>query len=85
MPPGGCLLAAAYLHTGEEDSYRNMLLMFELGAALRAARKPYIIGAGWQMEPATLQATGWIASVGGRICRAGRPTCYIARAAREID
>ena len=88
--PGGTILAPAYLHTGMEDGDSNLQLLYELGAALQAMLKHYIVGAGWQMEPHTLESTGWVASINGRIHRPFRPTCYTKKegktvVAREID
>ena len=83
--PGGCILASVYLRTSEEDGEHNQRLLYQIGGALRAADKPFIVGADWQMEPDTLMGTGWTASVAGIIRRAHRPTCVKESSAREID
>eukprot|EP00972_Heterocapsa_arctica_P076744 11319513-Heterocapsa_arctica.AAC.1 len=58
--------------------------MFQVGAAVQAMGKSYIIGADWQMEPGFLPA-GWVKAIGGHIRAAGKPTCISWACTSEID
>ena len=64
----------------------NMCLLRQVGGIVKAAKLPFVLGADWQMEPRTLEATGWLQAIGGRLVAAGRPTCSSGGGTyREID
>ena len=83
---GSTLLSSVYLHTGQEDAEVNMCLLHQVGGIVKAAKLPFVLGADWQMEPRTLEATKWLQAIGGRLVAAGRPTCSGGGGIyREID
>ena len=81
---GGFIACSLYLVTGDGMGSLNQSLLFQVGAALKAFEKSFVICADWQMEPLALSA-GWLHAVNGTIRTAARPTCITWACASEID
>jgi len=81
---GGFIACSLYLVTGDGMGSLNQSLLFQIGAALKAFEKSYVIAADWQMEPYALSA-GWLQAGGGTIRAPARPTCITWACASQID
>ena len=58
---------AAYLHTGVGPHGLNLSLLQELGMAISCARRPFILGADWNMTPGELESTGFLAMLHAKV------------------
>ena len=57
---GVFLLISIYLITGVGAAAYNLAILETVGKKLRYWDLPYVILGDWQMEPAELEATGWV-------------------------
>ena len=72
---GGLHVGAIYLKDSVGLHDENLDVLQMVAGALRSLRGPWLIGGDWNVPPAALLATGWLALVGGVIVAQDAPTC----------
>ena len=72
---GGITIISMYLHHHEGMSPNNKRLLEEMAAEISQINGPWIIGTDANMEPKTLDDSGWPAMINGHICAPDQPTC----------
>lgn len=72
---GGIHLVTAWPHHTEGPTPRNLDILDELARVIASIKGPWIIGADWNMTPATLAATGWLDFIDGIAIMPDGTTC----------
>ena len=75
-----------YLTHGIELKGLNLYKLGQVGALLLSVGSSWAVLADWNMDPATLQGSGWVEGVGGQICLPqGADVTCTSGAGRRID
>ena len=76
MLKGGVHLASLCLKDGAGLNDDNLELLQELALLLGQIKGPWIVGADWNINPSTLEASKWPELVRGVIVSTATPTCF---------
>ncbi len=63
----GLVAYSLYLEQGGDLSERNWAILTRLAAHIAGHGRQWVIGGDWNLEPHTLQASGWLRKVGGTL------------------
>ncbi len=72
---GGVHLVTAWPHHTEGPTQRNLDILEDITRVVNSISGPWIIGADWNMTPATLVATGWLDVIDGVAIAPNGSTC----------
>ena len=72
---GGVHCFSVYLATCEGISARNRALLVDLAWLIKSVRGPWVVMGDWNLQPETLEASGWVDEVEGKIICTRLPTC----------
>ena len=72
---GGVHCGSLWLKHSEGMSEDNMAILQAATAAVSKLKGPWIIGGDFNMEPATLEKSGWLEMIGGVVVAPTDPTC----------
>ena len=75
LPGKELLVLNAYCEYGSPvGGPKNLALLERMGEAIRAHGGPFVACADWNLEPSDIEASGWLAQVGGIIVAPEQPT-----------
>ena len=72
---GGVHACSIWLIHGQRLSDDNLAILAEAAILLCTLSGPWVIGGDWNITPETLQASGWLDVVGGKVVAPTLATC----------